>query len=738
MELNTIKNSDKWGNSTARLNENFSKISTEVDKMKYAAYNSKLYPSLAALQEEIPSPEVGDWAIVGDTIPGDIYRCEVSGEWKATGEQGGGFAMEVVEKHVTENYSNVFNNPVSVVNNPDNEDIQSVGEVGKEVIQFADKQYNHSNFSGLGRIYLRKNISDGKNLLVQTMLPSASTIYIIQYDYDLNGATINIPSNCVLNFQGGSLKNGKIVGDNTVIKADLEQIFHTDMSFGGTFKIRKSYPEWFGAIADGVHDNISQLRKALELNYHMQLQAGTYLVSEPLKVDIRIKIEGEVEKTVIAPTDGTTLECVIDAQSTVSVSYGFIRNIMIDGKNLARYGLKCAYISTGTVVENLNIVNCTEAGLSLTKSWYAVFRNIRSWSNKHGMYIYGEKTGDDYSGEINGTQFENLWLNHNTGCALYVSGKFGYAIMLNSCTFENSAGIAEVLLENIAGAVTLLNCYTEGGARPAVKVTPAYNNTGTVTCIGGIYCNAGAEQFNVGKITNLNLLGSHLVQFSSPSDYNVVSEAGSNYIMIDTSGGVEANVSTLKCTNYAFGTPVKDWSNPDTTRTASRVTSANMGLLGWKGYQQSPDIKFDFGSAKEEAVENGYCYRMRLTYSLDNGILINSVHRGADGDTVTQRGSMGPYQFKYSKIVASNLLDFPYKTSVPSSGDLGGSIFYTGQNRPLFYTGQRWVDATGSAYNAAKSGPTSSRPSNVAAGFMYKDTTLGKWVVWNGSSWDEL
>lgn len=74
----------------------------------------------------------------------------------------------------------------------------------------ADKDYSPTSYSGMGRVYLRKNMVDGKNILTQEMMTKENTIYIIQYDYDLNGATINAPANCTLDFQGGSLGNGTL------------------------------------------------------------------------------------------------------------------------------------------------------------------------------------------------------------------------------------------------------------------------------------------------------------------------------------------------------------------------------------------------------------------------------------------------------------------------------------------------------------------------------------------------
>lgn len=82
-------------------------------------------------------------------------------------------------------------------------------------LQLANKTYDKQSFSGLGRVYLRKNIVGDKNVLTQDMINKANTIYVIQYDYDLKEASINIPENCVLQFDGGSLSNGTIVGNNT-------------------------------------------------------------------------------------------------------------------------------------------------------------------------------------------------------------------------------------------------------------------------------------------------------------------------------------------------------------------------------------------------------------------------------------------------------------------------------------------------------------------------------------------
>lgn len=110
----------------------------------------------------------------------------------------------------------------TITNQSDGEDLQQVNistELDKplNVLKFANKVYSKANFTGLGRTYLRKNIVDDNNILTQDMINEENTRYIIQYAYDLNGTTINIPTNVVLEFQGGSFTNGTINCDDTII-----------------------------------------------------------------------------------------------------------------------------------------------------------------------------------------------------------------------------------------------------------------------------------------------------------------------------------------------------------------------------------------------------------------------------------------------------------------------------------------------------------------------------------------
>lgn len=134
----------------------------------------------------------------------------------------------------------VVNNEIT--NSPDEEDLTSVNDK----LKLKNKVYSPAEFSGLGRTYLRKNITGNKNILTQDMINTGNTIYIIQYDYDLNGSSINIPDNCVLKFEGGSLSNGSINFNSTYIEDEnIDNIF-INVKGNGTVTNDTIYIKWFG------------------------------------------------------------------------------------------------------------------------------------------------------------------------------------------------------------------------------------------------------------------------------------------------------------------------------------------------------------------------------------------------------------------------------------------------------------------------------------------------------------
>lgn len=152
----------------------------------------------------------------------------------------------------------------NVTNLPDEEDLTSVKESERDVLKLADRSYVPQNFSGKGYKILRKNIEqvaiavtdstkrEFRNILTPDMINQPNTIYEIRYDFDLDGEVINIQQNCSLKFCGGHLKNGTIVGNNTIlINFEDELRDESSVKYDGSFICRQNF----------IYETIADARK---------------------------------------------------------------------------------------------------------------------------------------------------------------------------------------------------------------------------------------------------------------------------------------------------------------------------------------------------------------------------------------------------------------------------------------------------------------------------------------------
>ena len=180
----------------------------------------------------------------------------------------------------------------------DEEDLTTVNGQMK----FKDKEYDSSEFSGLGRVYLRKNIQTNKNILTQDMINKPNTIYIIQYDYDLNDQTITIPESCILQFEGGSLSNGTIDGTKFEINAKYK-IFSNIIFSNQIASFLTANILWFvDNYYQVVPNESNNVYVDTELNYvfnttnlnKFTIPSGTYfLVQNGVTINKSISLYGE-------------------------------------------------------------------------------------------------------------------------------------------------------------------------------------------------------------------------------------------------------------------------------------------------------------------------------------------------------------------------------------------------------------------------------------------------------------
>ena len=106
---------------------------------------------------------------------------------------------------------------------------------------------------GMDYIVLEKNIKEiningetrALNILTQEMVSKSNTVYVIRYGYYLK-EEITIPKSCVLEFDGGYLKNGSVKFQDTYIQSAYIPIFE-DVSLKGSIKNEAFNALWIRA-----------------------------------------------------------------------------------------------------------------------------------------------------------------------------------------------------------------------------------------------------------------------------------------------------------------------------------------------------------------------------------------------------------------------------------------------------------------------------------------------------------
>lgn len=348
---------------------------------------------------------------------------------------------------------------------PDEEDLTAVKEGDKTVVKFKDKAYNPDNFSGKGRVYLRKNITQVQdpttfatktvNLLTQSMIGKENTIYIIQYDYDLNGQTITIPEGCILQFEGGSFNNGTLsIQEGTINKA-----FHS-------FKR--------DLILKDINENIYQYW----FDYEDDLSAilSNIQIDESIIVTFNITKDTVIKETIILDAVHLSINGNNHTLSSSTCDILYIRggglknggknkvyDLIIDGVDKSHVGINIdnevgRSITHSQKVSNVKITNCY-TGIQLVNNVWAM--------NFENCFIYCNYIGVS-SPESNINSGENIRFtdcnisNNDTAFKSYINYTFylkGCSLDYNKCDIDGGKSsfflgecFIEKSLNNINGA----------------------------------------------------------------------------------------------------------------------------------------------------------------------------------------------------------------------------------------------------------------------------------------------
>ena len=121
------------------------------------------------------------------------------------------------------------------------------------------------------------------NMPFSEQINKANSIYVIQYDFDLD-CDVAIPANCVLMFEGGSINDDgthSLIGLNTAIKAELVHIFSAGITLAGSWNVDNFDIRWFGVKpGDNTVDCTKIINNIKNCNLPIYFPKGTYYLSE--------------------------------------------------------------------------------------------------------------------------------------------------------------------------------------------------------------------------------------------------------------------------------------------------------------------------------------------------------------------------------------------------------------------------------------------------------------------------
>ena len=329
-------------------------------------------------------------------------------------------------------------------------------------LKLKDREVDAANFQSKGYVILRKNIVDGKNVLTQEMINEPNTIYEIRYDFDLNGATITIPNNCTLKFEGGVLSNGNIKGTDSNIISNTTKIFETNISLLGSWKNECFLVNWYNLNNDGITDDTQGLIKVLQAPFNTFILVGEYYITDTILTTItkNLTIQGpSVENMMNA--NGRHDTCIIFDQP--NSEKGVFQILNSNNRVLSLKGIHFKILNEGSAIyctnnkinrfivkdidilytrlysfkrnsdNTISIEGNTSCGFYITCCFESSFANITCFGPKYCFYIHSNS--DNHNAWVDDIYFEHV--RAQGGYCFYSDSNNLGAITLNGLEAES-------------------------------------------------------------------------------------------------------------------------------------------------------------------------------------------------------------------------------------------------------------------------------------------------------------
>lgn len=173
---------------------------------------------------------------------------------------------------------------------------------------------------------------DDSTQLTSTTFAEENKRYNITVPVELSsGTTYTVGSGSVIHFymDGKFTGSGTLQLNNTQIEAPKKRIFDDTVNVAGLMRCDAVYPEWFGAVGDGVADDATAINKAIYNAGHMPvvLTAEKYLVKSTITMVECWPNTGVTSAFGYVHKNGTAY----NIKQTLIVEHDIIGDISLDG-----------------------------------------------------------------------------------------------------------------------------------------------------------------------------------------------------------------------------------------------------------------------------------------------------------------------------------------------------------------------------------------------------------------------
>lgn len=162
------------------------------------------------------------------------------------------------------------------------------------------KQFTLTDRAGTAYTKAVKTISNSElNLTsakaVKTL--DSNTIYVITGNVSLGGGTLQLGNGTCLKMMGGSISNGTIQGNGSIIDAPEYRIFYGNVKIAGNFA--NAFPvEWWGAAASSSVDSAPAINSAIRSGVNNLVAHGSeYYINSTIllnRSDVSLHFDGNV------------------------------------------------------------------------------------------------------------------------------------------------------------------------------------------------------------------------------------------------------------------------------------------------------------------------------------------------------------------------------------------------------------------------------------------------------------